>query len=447
MAGDIFELLIGDIAAGGGCAARLPDGRVAFVRHSLPGERVIAQVTKESSRYVFADAVEVLEAAPGRVSPPCPYSGPGRCGGCDWQHVSLDVQREWKAFLVREQLRRIARVDLPLKVEAMPGDSSGLGWRTRVRYSVTADGRLGLKRHRSHAVEQVDRCAIAVPGVAAAEAERLNWRGAAEVEVFAPGTDGECVISAVSLAVAKGNSAGPRRRPQPMVAPPTTGGLVVDGRVLREPSSIMVRVLGNELRVSAGSFWQVHRKAADVLGRAVLEMAAPRAGERMVDLYAGVGLFSVLFAHAVGAGGTVLAVESDAGACADAEHNHAGSPNVAVLRAQVTPELVGHGLGHPDIVVLDPPRRGAGTATMASLAGLSPRLRRVVYVACDAASFARDLRALLDAGWSLASLRALDLFPMTEHVELVAAVDAPVGAPRSSESVAELPEDGEVAQP
>jgi tRNA/tmRNA/rRNA uracil-C5-methylase (TrmA/RlmC/RlmD family) len=206
-------------------------------------------------------------------------------------------------------------------------------------------------------------------------------------------------------------------------------------------------VLGHELRVSPGSFWQVHRGAAEVLGRAVLEMSAPGEGERVVDLYAGVGLFSILLGEAVGPGGSVLAVESDAGACADAEHNRTGAVNVAVLRAGVTPDLVLHGLGAPDIVVADPPRRGAGVDTMASLARLSPPLRRVVYVACDAASFARDLRVLLDAGWVLASLRALDLFPMTEHVELVATIEPPPGGPPQSENVAQLPEDGEVAQP
>jgi tRNA/tmRNA/rRNA uracil-C5-methylase (TrmA/RlmC/RlmD family) len=442
--GDMFELLVGQVAAGGGCAARLPDGRVAFVRHTLPGERVVARVTKESSRYVLADAVEVVESAPGRVSPPCRHAGAGRCGGCDWQHVSLEVQRGWKSFLVGEQLRRIAGIDLPLEVEALPGDARGLGWRTRVRYSVSADGTLGLRRHRSHEIERIDRCLIAAPGVEAARVEELTWPGAAEVEVFAPGPDGECVISAVSLGAAEagrggrhrprvaGGAGAPRRRLGGMSAPPGSGGLVLDGHVVREPGRIVVTVLGH---VSWGSFWQVHRGAAEALGRAVIEMGAASEGERVADLYAGVGLFSILLARAVGSDGSVLAVESDAGACADAEHNLAGAANIAVLHARVTPDLVAHGLGNPDIVVLDPPRRGAGVDTMASLAGLSPRLRRVVYVACDPASFARDLRVLLDAGWSLASLRALDLFPMTEHVELVAAIDAPAGAPRPSENV------------
>ena len=160
-----MELVTGAIAAGGGCVARAADGRVVFVRHSLPGERVMAEVRSETSSFIRADAVAIVEASPDRVDPPCPHAGPGRCGGCDWQHVALSAQRLLKSELVSEQLHRLAGVDLQVEVEALDGSADGLGWRTRVRFAVEGSGRTGLRRHRSHDIEPVDHCTIATPAV------------------------------------------------------------------------------------------------------------------------------------------------------------------------------------------------------------------------------------------------------------------------------------------
>jgi tRNA/tmRNA/rRNA uracil-C5-methylase (TrmA/RlmC/RlmD family) len=146
-------------------------------------------------------------------------------------------------------------------------------------------------------------------------------------------------------------------------------------------------------------------------------------GDTVVDLYAGAGLFSVLAAPAVGPRGSVLAVERDRRACADAEYNGRDLPQLHVKKASITPSLVAKGIGRPDLVVLDPAREGAGKAVMTALDGHAPTLRRVVYVSCDPSSFSRDVRVLLDRGWTVTSLRAFDIFPMTEHVELVAALE------------------------
>ena len=124
---DFLELEVGAIAAGGGCVARAPDGKVVFVRHSLPGERVRAQITARTTSYLRADAVEILRPSPDRVEPPCPHAGPGRCGGCDFQHVEIGAQRRLKAFRIAEQLERLAGVALPVDVEPVPGDSGGSG--------------------------------------------------------------------------------------------------------------------------------------------------------------------------------------------------------------------------------------------------------------------------------------------------------------------------------
>ncbi len=405
----VLELTVGSVAAGGGCVARAPDGRVVFVRHSLPGERVRARVTSESTSFLRADAVAVLEPSPDRVAPPCPHAGPGRCGGCDFQHVALPAQRRLKADLVAEQLSRLAGLDLRVPVEEVPGAASGLGWRTRVSYAVDRRGRTGLHRHRSHDVEPVDHCLIATTAVDEVAAASPSWPGAGRIEVMASPQGGP---PAVLVDAGPGRPA-PRGRPTP------------GERAARVADHVVFEVLGNRFTVHAGVFWQVHPGIAAALTRAVLDGAGVRPGERVADLYAGAGLFSVGLARAVGPTGTVTAVERSTAAVADLRRNVAGLPQVEVVRASVDPALVSGRLGRPDLVVLDPPRAGAGRPVIGALARLAPGLGRIAYVSCEPAPFARDLRILLDAGWSLVSLRAFDAFPMTEHVELVGIVESP----------------------
>ncbi len=408
----LIQLEAGPIAAGGGCVARADDGRVVFVRHCLPGERVLAAVTAETRSYLRADAIEIIQPTPDRVQPPCPYAGPGRCGGCDWQHVRLAAQRDLKADLVSEQLRRLAGIERRVDVAEVPGAEGGLGWRSRVRFAVDESGRPGLHKHRSHEIEHVERCLIATPEVEALGVERLEWHGVDDLEVFAS-PSGECVASLTTHG----------RRPGHM--PLLRAGLVVNGRVAREPDHLSFDVLGRHYEVSAGVFWQVHPGATEVLGKAVLGALEARTGDRVADLFAGAGLFAALLGGVVGRSGSVLAVERDRWACADAARNTADLPQVTVRKAAVTPSLASEVLGGMDLVVLDPSREGAGRAVMSSLVMVEPAPRRVVYVACDPASFARDLRVMLDQGWELKSLQGFDMFPMTEHVELVAVIEPP----------------------
>ena len=407
----LLELEVGPIAAGGGCVARADDGRVVFVRHCLPGERVLAAVTEEAKSYLRADALEILVPSPDRVVAACRYAGPGLCGGCDWQHISLSAQRSLKADLVSEQLRRVAGIERSVEVEEVAGAPGGLGWRTRVRFSVDGAGRVGLHKHRSHELQVLDRCLIASKAVEALGVEALEWHDVEDLEVFASGESGESVVSLT----ARGR--GGEHLPQ------LDAGLVVNGRVAREPERLGFQVLTRHYEVSAGVFWQVHPGATRVLARAVLDGLGARPGDRVADLYAGAGLFAGLVGEVVGPDGAVLAVERDRWACADAARNTADQPQVQVVKAALSPALVAERLGDIDLAVLDPSREGAGRAVMASLASLQPGPRRIVYVGCDPASFARDLRVLLDEDWSLRSLQAFDLFPMTEHIELVAVIE------------------------
>jgi predicted RNA-binding protein with TRAM domain len=246
--GDEVEVDVTTIAHGGHCIAR-HEGQVLFVRHALPGERVLARVTETGAgeRFVRADAVAMLSASPDRVTPPCPWSGPGRCGGCDLQHVSLPRQRRLKADVVREQFSRLARLDVDVTVEPVPGDDAGLDWRTRVEFAVGADGRAGLRRHRSHEIVAVDHCRIAAPGVDRLRVTGRTWPGTDAVDAVAPS-----VGDAVAVVVPGGEAPLVRER-------------------------VVVGAGGErEFTLSARGFWQVHPGAAQTFVDAVLEAAAPR---------------------------------------------------------------------------------------------------------------------------------------------------------------------------
>jgi tRNA/tmRNA/rRNA uracil-C5-methylase (TrmA/RlmC/RlmD family) len=376
------------VAHGGHCVAR-HDGRVVFVRHALPGERVRAVVTEghETSAYWRADAVEIRTASPDRVPPPCPWSGPGRCGGCDWQHATTSAQRALKSAVVTEALHRLAGLDREVQVEAVAGDEDGLSWRTRVNWAVAADGTAGLHPHRSHDVVPVDQCRIAHPLVTEAGVTGRRWPDARSVDVAVSTSTGERLV-----------------RP--------------DGR---GPGFLTESAAGREFRVTGGGFWQVHPGAADALVTAVLDGLEPREGESALDLYCGVGLFAAALAGPLGHGGRITAVESDRGAVEDARHNLAGLDRVRIERGRVDHVLRRLRLGRADLVVLDPPRSGAGRSVVRMLARV--RARRISYVACDPAALARDLRWFTEEGYRLRDLRAFDLFPMTHHVECVATLE------------------------
>lgn len=356
---------IGPIAHGGHWVARV-DGRVLFVRHALEGELVDVVVTGLAKRHGFADAVAVREPSPSRVAAPCPIAA--ACGGCDFQHIEVTHQRELKRQVVAEQLRRLAGITWDGGVESV--DPDGLGWRRRMRYH-RGGGGWGLRTKGSHDVVPLPEqgCLIAAPSLAH------------------PGdVDGDTLIGAVTT----------------------------DGPVWVAPGEDVVvgeQAAGRRWRVRADGFWQVHPDAPDVLVSAVLDGVAPQPGERALDLYCGVGLFSGAL---VDAGVSVTGVEGGKDAVALARRNvpeaafHAGSVD-RVLRRLREPV---------DLVVLDPPRVGAGRTVMEDVCARRPRA--VAYVACDPAALARDLATASGLGYEPVSIRAFDLFGMTHHIECVA---------------------------
>ena len=369
----------GSVAHGGHVIARVPTGvtredgtpelRVVFVRHALPGERVTVEITEgtDGDRFWRGDAIEVLEPSADRVQAPCPAAGPGKCGGCDFQHVALNAQRELKAKVVREQLVRLAKLDADspfvagLVVEAVPGDENGLRWRTRQRYVGLPGHGKGMRKYRSHDVIPVEDCLIA----------RTDARETAS------GAGAEAVVETVG-------AAGETHR----------------------------------FELAADGFWQVHPGAPTALTEAVLAALDPKPGESVLDLYAGVGLFAAFLADRVGtgdAGGRVVAIEGDPEASA---YSLANVPGAEVSAGDVATVLDSSYPEHFDLVVLDPPREGARRAVVEAVAARTPRA--VAYVACDPAALARDVAIFAEHGYRLTALRGFDLFPMTHHVECVA---------------------------
>lgn len=412
------ELLldVGDVAHGGHCVAR-HEGLVVFVRHALPGERVRARVTGSGSggRFVRADAVEVVAASPARVAPPCPYSGPGRCGGCDWQHASVPEQRRLKTQVLRDALRHqggLAEVggrslEEAVEVLAAPGPPDGLRWRTRMDFAV-GGGEAGLFAHRSARVIPVDDCLIATEAVMSTGVVGPVWPSWGQVRAVAA-SGGERVL-----------------QPDP----------AIDGRAARELARSLPRdvslagvagarswvreeAAGRTWRVAVDGFWQVHPAAPDLLVSVVRRLLAPRRGEHLLDLYSGVGLFAGALAEDLGPEGAVDAVEANRRAVSDARRNLHDLPQVRLHEAQVAPWLTSPvAPDDVDLVVLDPTRQGAGATVVRAVLALRPRA--VAYVACDPVALARDLRTATEEGWRVAVVEAYDLFPMTHHLETVA---------------------------
>jgi len=427
---EVLDLEVSGVAHGGWCVARDGAGRVVFVRHALPGERVRARVTNATASFARAEAVEVLRASPDRVQPRCPHARPGGCGGCDWQHADLAAQRRLKAEVIREQLRRIAGLDREVTVEPVAGDDDGLGWRTRVRFSVGPGGTAGLLAHRSHEVVEVGDCPIAHPLVRAREVTARPWAPARSVEVVVSPASGKraVIVARDSLPGAANTGPGAADSMPGAGLAGAADTVLLAGRggrlsTLSGRGSLCQHAAGRSWRVSAAAFWQVHPGAADALSAAVLDVLGPRPGEVALDLFCGAGLFAGALAAAVGPEGMVVAVDTDRAAVRDARHNLRATPWARVHAADAAAALARGGWPPPALAVLDPPRTGVPRQVIERL--LAPgggSLRRVAYVSCEPATLARDVAVFAGLGWRLDGLRAFDIFPMTHHVECVAAL-------------------------
>jgi tRNA/tmRNA/rRNA uracil-C5-methylase (TrmA/RlmC/RlmD family) len=380
--GDRITVEIGPIAHGGHFIAR-HKGQVVFVRYGITGEEAVVEITSTSSKLARGDAIEILKPSKDRVVPPCKYAVPGGCGGCDFQHIEISAQLELKRSVIREQFSRLGRIEMDLDV--LPAEpTNGLHWRTRMDFAISKNGKPGLYSARSKEVTEIDKCLIAVEAINDPAMFSRSWKGDDRLEV------------AVSSSGEKNVSRG--------------------GRSISGPTQLHEVVGEHTYEISPTSFWQSHSAAPKTLTKLVMDLMALRPGDQVCDLYGGVGLFTAPMAEDVGDIGKVHLIESSHRATQDALKIFEKSKNVVVHSGRVEQKLPL--INRVDVILLDPPRTGAGDMVIKQMVAKKPRT--IVYVSCDPASLARDAKALEEAGYHLNHIVGFDLFPMTQHVECVA---------------------------
>ncbi|MDE3061723.1 MAG: 23S rRNA (uracil(1939)-C(5))-methyltransferase RlmD [Acidobacteriota bacterium] len=405
---------------GGSCLARL-HGKTIFVPLTLPGEQVRIRITQDKRSFATAEAVEIPSPSPLRVTPECPHFG--ACGGCDYQHASYATQLAWKEAILRETLQR-ASVPLPQQIAVLSAEP--WRYRNRIRLAIDAHGNLGYRGRHSHAVVPVAACSIAAPllmRAAMAIEEALRQARpkllTTEVALFCNAEETAVLASLLTQQLSKLNVNDLAQALKDRV--PEVQGVEIlaqarDRKTTQriaqwgEPS-LSYRAAGSEYRVDQGAFFQVNRWLVDAL---VERVSAGDSGSLAWDLFAGVGLFARHLAHSHQ---RVVAVESAPASIAALRHNLAGLHGTAVqadtlnfLRRNVAAE-------RPDRIIVDPPRTGLDAEVTTLLGTIAaPAL---VYVSCDPATLARDLKALLASGYHIHSATLVDLFPQTFHLETI----------------------------
>jgi 23S rRNA (uracil1939-C5)-methyltransferase len=435
-----LEFTIEKLIYGGDGLARLPAdekgrGKAVFVPFTLPGEKVEASIEEEKPGFARARARRILQASPERIEAQCPYFQ--RCGGCHYQHTSYEQQLAIKAEILKENLRRLAKIELSsaLQVHASPP----WNYRNRTRLQVRGESNftLGYFKPGSHELLAVEACPISSPLLnrAIETLWRLGRDGKIpselrEVELFANEDD-----TRLQVELYTDPREGEARRtkgaqdfverlraelPEMMSAYVSAQAILhargVRGHITEEldwslmPGEFLYRTKAGPLRVSAGSFFQVNRFLVDEL---VGMVTGGRSGGVALDLYAGVGLFTVALAASFG---HIVAVESSHGSAKDLKYN---SPrNVKTVRSTVDEYLAGKAAKvRAELVVVDPPRAGLGDRVARGLVKLgAPRL---IYVSCDPATLARDLSTLTAGGYRVERAHLMDMFPQTYHIETV----------------------------
>lgn len=456
--GGLIDVEVGAVAHGGHCVAR-HEGRVVFVRHAIPGERVRVALTEagEDARFWRGDAVEVLRPSEFRrihqwkLADMLRAHASGRLpvGGAEFGHIVVPHQRRLKAQVYRDTVARIAGITVePEVMIAGEDEPTGQRWRTRNAFAVTPNGHIAMHAHRSATLVPVRNMPLGVPALDALALWDWDFSGAERVDVATPADGGRPLVLVTPTAATRADEVRlGRLRTRIRQAANAHGELstafVMPARRRRDPARIE-RITGRtwveetvesqglrrSFRISGEGFWQVHKDAATTLVGAVMEDAAVQPGQVVADLYAGVGLFTAFLAVAVGPEGRVLSVEAAPTASRDAVRNLHDLPQATVLNGP-TDRVLGSLLADPDApaadgglagrrldtVVLDPPRAGAGRRAIERLMALAPET--VVYVSCDPASLARDLSWLTRGGYEVVRARMVDLYPDTHHLESV----------------------------
>jgi 23S rRNA (uracil1939-C5)-methyltransferase len=432
-----LQLTIEKLVYGGDGLARLPadehgPGKAVFVPFVLEGERVEASLHEQKRGFARGHAEKILQASPQRVEPFCPYFQ--RCGGCQYQHSSYEHQLEIKAAILRENLRRMAKLELETKISIHPSPPWNYRNRTRLQVRTVPDFALGYYKFSSHELLPVENCPVSSPLINRAIAafwqmgrERKVPDGIHEIEFFANADDTRVLIGA---SCQPGTASTPIREWADSLPSALSGitGIVVhragSSRVAGAGDAKQVATSGAReiiyqtekasYRASTGAFFQVNRHLINELVAIVTEGFS---GDTALDLYAGVGLFSTVLSRRFA---QVIAVESSQTSHADLVHN---SPaNVKAVRTTIADFFRSPGSRlRPDLVVVDPPRSGLGESVVQSLVGLGAH--RMTYISCDPATVSRDLAGLVSAGYRIEQVHLVDLFPQTYHLESVFQLD------------------------
>jgi 23S rRNA (uracil1939-C5)-methyltransferase len=386
-----IELTLTDMGHEGRALGR-HEGRVIFADFAIPGERAVVELYRSRPDYGQGTVVEVLDASPDRVTPPCPYFG--ACGGCQWQHISYERQLELKRHVVKEQLRRIGKLpDQPVQ-PTVPGEP--WGYRNHVRFSANGSGEVGFVRRASRNFLRIEQCLIARPEINDVLAKVQDTAtGLHQVEVRAGVNTGHVLVEP-NLQGLSNVEAGPQNKPS-----------------RHQRGTYHDTLLGADFQVNMASFFQSNTHQAERLAQMVLDRLALTGSEVVLDAYAGVGTFAALLAPLAA---EVVAIEEAPSAIVDAWANTAHLPNVRHIEGKVEDVLPGLVL-KPDALLLDPPRQGCHPAAVDAVIAMAPP--KLVYVSCDPATLARDLRLLIDGGYELLEVAPIDLFPQTYHTEVV----------------------------
>lgn len=422
----------------GGDALGHHQGRTVLVPRALPGERLEVEEVRTAKGVVHACPLRVLAAAPERIEPPCPYFG--RCGGCQYQHLSPERQTAAKSDILRETLRRIARISWDAEIPAHAAHPWNYRNQAQLKVARREDGQaaLGFFEAESHRLIPVDACLIISPRLNAIlhELRGADWSQRlvpfSEIELLADDRDEEARITWRG-----GFDASPALDDRNVelaakcleVLPGVTSVAIERGRALQVFGKPALAYAAGDFRyqVSHGSFFQASRFLLPELVTAVAsggrDPAAPVGGALALDLYAGVGLFALPLARRFT---QVIAVEANSRSAGDLAANAQayGLANIRAMPQTAFDFLRRFAQTEPDLVVLDPPRAGVGYPTLKLLAGLRPR--RIHYASCHPPTLARDLAYLIERGYRLDSVELFDFFPQTFHIESLARLSPPL---------------------
>ena len=380
--GDIVTLDIGNIANGGHFVSR-HNNQIVFVRHGISEEIANVKITAVNSKFAFGDAIEIIKSSKDRVEAPCQYAHPGGCGGCDFQHIDITAQLDFKKKVIQDQFKRIAKIEInPEVISAEP--LNGLNWRSRLNLAISENKNAGLRVHKSNKIVELDKCLIALKEINDSEIFNKKWDYEDNIKI-SYSSENDLHISQ-------------------------------SGKKLSGNDNLREAVDGNKYEISPQSFWQSHKNAPHVLLYYVIKFANIKKGERICDLYGGVGLFTLPISKIIGESGEVHLIEMDNTCIKDANKMFVNIKNIFIHHGRV--ELKLGSVKKIDTIILDPPRNGVSKQVINQMIEKKPK--SIIYVSCNPSTLARDSKILLDNSFILNKIVGLDLFPMTHHIECVA---------------------------